>query len=161
MDKAKKIAGLITAFLIIIAILSWTECVTVTQYPAWSAWSPDLWNSPPVVSTARYWPVYICILTGIELILLWAVKKRFACWIGIFLNIAATVGPCIGEILLSFVTKKLGELIYDFSPGYNTYSFSFPVFLIIILGVVNTTLYCLLLRSRPTLQKSPEINIGY
>ena len=139
--------------MITIVLLSFTKCVTVTEYPGYSTWSIDRGNMQLVVSTVRYSPVYICVLTSIELILLWAVKKRFTCWIGIFLNIAATMGPFCNKLLHSYVSRQFSKIMFDYDAGYVTYSFSFFVFLIIALGIAITVLYFLLFRFRKNISK--------
>ena len=140
MNKPTKITWSITVLLLAIVLLSFTKCVTVTHHPGFSAWAEETWGRPLVVSKTGYSPVFICILTGIQLILLWVCKKRFCCWIGMLLNIVATAGP-IRVRLFSNHLEETKYAIPDYIDPHDIYSFSWPVYLIISIGIVIIVLY--------------------
>ena len=75
---------MISVALIAIVIFSFTDCITVTHHPSWSAWSLKPYKA--TVYKGGYLPVYVCILTAGQLLLLWLVNKKFACILGVISN---------------------------------------------------------------------------
>ena len=150
-EEEKFYSFLISIALIAIVILSFTDCVIVTHHPSWSPWylnafSPDARQTS--VYTTNYSPVFVCILTAIQLLLLWLVRKKFVCIICFLLNIIATVFPAFSKLYLSYSIKRLNDAIYDYESAYNEYVFGTPVYVIIGLGAGVTVLYFILLHFR-------------
>ncbi|MBQ6164054.1 MAG: hypothetical protein IJK23_06225 [Clostridia bacterium] len=148
MKKTGVVAFIITVLLVAAALLSFTECVTVTHHAAFNAFSGEMGQADSIVTQERYSPVFLGVLTLAELILLWAIKKRFTCWIGILLNITATAGPCVFMTARKIASEMIAESIYDYRPAYNEYRFALPVYLILLLGCAVTVLYIILFRWR-------------
>lgn len=159
MKKTTTISLVITVLLIAIALLSLSECVTVTRQrfsPGMVDWGEE---AEPIVEQARYAPRFVCVLTGLELLLLWAVKKRFACWLGLLLNLAATAGPWIVRAEGSKLAKLIQAIYTDIGGSTPHYTFQFPFHLILGLGCAVTVLYILLLLFRKT--PDPGIDGGF
>ena len=147
MKKTTKISLIITVLLIVTVALSFTKCVTVTHYPSGGGWSAGAWDNKAEVYTEQYSPVFVLIMTGVELGLLWMGNTLINTIIRILLNIAATAGP-LGSILLKFTREWMSNLFdYIKAPQYNKIAFSWPVYIIIILGVIISVLHIILLKA--------------
>ena len=147
---------MISVALIAIVIFSFTGCVTVTHHPVWSAWDISTWNSEmytgpngkTTVYTTSYSPVFVCIFTAVQLLLLWLVNKKFVCVLGVILNIFATVLPVLSFKYFNMMGVWMKDNIYDYTPAYNEYAFGIIVYLIIGIGLVVTAWYFVLLHYR-------------
>lgn len=146
------ISFLISAALIVIVILSFTDCVTVTHHPGFSPWSTEYLTSllssqstnQTTVYTQSFWPVFFCIYTPVQLLLLWLGKKRSVCVIGLILNIYF-----FGTFLFYlFALGGMKPIAYDLHPEYNEYVYGIPVYVIFALGAAVTVLYFFLLHFR-------------
>ena len=139
----KVISICITVALAIIVILSFTKGVTVTHHPSQSGWS----NTVKKVTTYQdyYAPYLIIILSSIQILLIWLVRKRFVCIIGILLNIIALAAPITYMLFSTKWARFLNASTYDYSYKYNEYIFGVPVYIIFGLGFVVTVLYVVLL----------------
>ena len=137
---------MISVALIVIVIFSFTGCITVTHHPSWSGWSSK--PSKVTVYTTGYLPVYVCILTAGQLLLLWLVNKKFVCILGVILNFFATVIPLPYLSFKASVEVAMKDFFTDYTPEYNEYVFGTIVYLIIGIGVVVTVLYFVLLHYR-------------
>lgn len=149
----------ISITLIVILILSFTDCVTVTHHPSLSGWSPN--SRPITTNTTGYLPVFICILTAAQLLLIWLVRKKFACIIGVLLNIIAAAFPVFYMTFSSQWGKTMSTFFYDYEPAYNEYVFGMPVYVILGLGAAVTVFYFVLLhfrRKRIDLEKLAKLN---
>ena len=146
------ISFLISASLIVIVILSFTDCVTVTHHSGFSPWSTEyltsLLSSQSINQTTVYsqsfYPVFFCIYTAVQLLLLWLGRKRSVCVIGLILNIFF-----FGTFLFYlFALGGMKPIAYDLSPEYNEYVYGIPVYVIFALGAAVTVLYFFLLHFR-------------
>ena len=137
---------MISVALIAIVIFSFTDCITVTHHPSWSAWSSKPYKA--TVYMGGYLPVYVCILTVGQLLLLWLVNKKFACILGVISNFFATVIPLPYLYLKTSFETAMKDMFYDYISEYNEYVFGPIVYLIIGIGVVVTVLYFVLLHYR-------------
>ena len=150
----------ISLALIVITVLSFTHCFTVTHHPEFSAWGPHdpYSNNRITVTSEGFSPVLMCVFTAIQLILLWFVDKFFACIAGGILNFYATAIKALQYFLADMGNKILVDHIYDYSPSYSEYSFRITAYLIVVIGIAVTFLYIALLFYR-TKRISSKTNV--
>lgn len=140
---------LLSIALIIIPLISFTDCVYVTHHPSWSAWGDTFMNPGEITfSYTNYSPMWVCIFTGIQLILLWVLRKPFACWIGVVLNFLGAIYPGLSMLSRTYASETMNDAIFDYKFAYNGYSFEAPVYWIFTLSVAVIILYIVLFAFR-------------
>ena len=149
MSKEEKIYSIIiSAVLAVIAALSFIESVTVKILHGWGM---SLNRKITEVYTG-YFPVFICILILLQLILLWVIRKRFILITCALLDLLATIGPFVMLLYAATIERAILEErekhIYDVYYGYIEVKFKWPVYVILVLGIVVFFLYLVLRNHR-------------
>lgn len=137
---------LLSVIIVVVLLLSFTDCAYVVHHPSWSPWDIDSFMNASKITTyyTNYSPIWVCVFTVIQLILLWVLRKPFACWFGIVLNIIGTILPGFYMVTSAPFAKMMESAVYDVYYEYNEYTFQPPFYWIIILSAVITTLYVIL-----------------
>ena len=110
MNKKQRILScLLSVILVAVLVISFTNCVYVVHHPAWSPLSSYDFTEANKITTfyTNYSPIWVCVFTVIQLILLWVLRKPFACWFGIVLNIVGTIFPSVSMIMEEPLIKMM------------------------------------------------------
>ena len=101
------LSSILSVILVAVVLLSLTDCAFVTHHPSWSPWSTDGFLTAQKITTyyTDYSPSWVGVFTAIQLILLWVLRKPFACWFGIVLNIVGTVFPWFRMVMEAPIEK--------------------------------------------------------
>lgn len=153
MSKEEKIDSIIiSAVLTVIAALSFVESLKIVTHHSWSPWGSSF-GGKVTTDHIGYYPVFICIFVILQLILLWAVRKKsFICIICSVLDLFATMGPLVWLLYRATIERKLAEewdkMVSDYYHGYIEVEFKWPVFVIMVLGAAVFILYLILFNHR-------------
>jgi hypothetical protein len=104
----------------------------------------DFTNSRITTYYTNYSPLWVGFFTGFQLFLLWALRKPFACWLGIVLNIVGTILPWFRMVMEAPIEKQFESMFTDVYSTYNEYVFEPPFYCIMILSAAIIVLYIIL-----------------
>ncbi|MCR4702287.1 MAG: hypothetical protein K5665_01345 [Saccharofermentans sp.] len=136
---------MISILLIVMTILSFTNCVTVVHHKEFNPWSslPSFGESRESAPFQEsYSPVLFIVLSVIELFLIWIADKRLLSFLASVLNVIATVFP----IWSRYTMQQWGEhpIMSDYFPAYNEYTYGVAVCVIIAMGATVFVTYIIL-----------------
>lgn len=136
---------MISILLIVMTILSFTNCVTVVHHDEFNPWaSLSLWskNRESAPFQESYSPLLFTVLSVIELFLIWIADKRLLSFLASVLNVIATVFP----IWSRYANQYWGEhpMMSDYFPAYNEYTYGVAVYVIIAMGATVFVTYIIL-----------------
>ena len=152
MSKEEKIYSIIiSAVLMVIAALSFIESVTLIIHHPWSPWKIRV-GGEVITEHIGYYPIFICILILLQLILLWVIRKRFILIICALLDLLAAMGPFVMLLYAATIERAIletmGKISYDGHSGYIEVEFKWPVYVIMFLGIAVFFLYLFLRNNR-------------
>lgn len=117
--------------LIAFAALSFAPCLTKTTSSSLGLIDPNDFST--TVSQENYLPLFCCIVTVPELLLLLCIRRGFLI-LGLFLNLIKTFAPLIFVNLRTLVIELIGQ-------AHSTYTFSIVGYILAGLGIVISVLY--------------------
>ena len=140
------LSSILSVILVAVVLLSLTDCAFVTHHPSWSPWSTDGFLTAQKITTyyTNYSPLWVGVFTGFQLFLLWVLRKPFACWLGIVLNIVGTILPWFRMVMEAPIEKWSESMFTDVYNTYNEYVFEPPFYCIMILSAAIIVLYIIL-----------------
>ena len=126
---------IISALLLVIVALSFTQCVKVIHIQGMTIAGQEL----PTSYYTGYSSIVFSIVTILELRQLWFPQKQTSCKKCFFLNIFATVSHWFVQLYWDLISKI--DLGFDSSPTYNRYEYGILVYVIYGLSFLVSILY--------------------
>lgn len=130
---------MITVSAIMILLLSFTRCTTITEGPDTIGFLMSL-DEQTTDTQVRYAPILVMVITWYELLLLWNGRHRYRYVAGAFLNMLAASGPFV----LFKTFEAMSEMVEKMGFGTVSVSFFLPVSVIMALGTEAAVLYAIL-----------------